>query len=228
MKTIVIGDVHGRDDALRALLCKLQPDEKKDTLVMLGDLFDRGPESWEVFQTVQALAASFGQRFILLRGNHEDYLLRAQLTQIEKKIWNQVGRPATVSSFARHGMQMEDAIPWLSEHCRLFWRGDRFQCVHAGLLVEPIEVNDLETLIHDHTVTLRNQYAGSLTIVGHIALEAPAYFPGNGETVEELPEHQQLDLPEKGVICIDTGCGKGGKLTAMTVENGRFILESVS
>ena len=228
MKTIIIGDVHGQNDVLQALLCKLQPDEKTDTLIMLGDLFDRGPESWEVFQTVQSLAASFGQRFILLRGNHEDYLLRPRLTLSERMVWNQVGRPATVRSFARHGMKMEDAIPWLSEHCQPFWRGEEFQCVHAGLLVEPIEANDMETLLHDHTVTFRNKYAGPLTIVGHIALDAPAYFPGNGEEVRELPEDQQLELPKTGVICIDTGCGKGGKLTAMTVENGRFILESVN
>ena len=228
MKTIIIGDVHGRNDALQALLRKLQPDEKTDTLIMLGDLFDRGPESWEVFQTVQSLAASFGQRFILLRGNHEDYLLRPKLTLSERMVWKRVGRPATVRSFARHGMKMKDAIPWLSEHCQLFWRGEGFQCVHAGLLVDPLEANDLETLIHDHTVTLRNKYAGPLTIVGHIALDAPAYFPGNGEEVRELPGNQQLELPQTGVICIDTSCGKGGKLTAMTVEKGRYILESVS
>ena len=228
MKTLIIGDVHGRNDALQALLDELRPDEKTDTLIMLGDLFDRGPESWEVFQTVQSLAVSFGRRFILLRGNHEDYLLRPQLTLVERMVWNRVGRPATVRSFARHGAQMEDAIPWLSEHCRLFWRGDAFQCVHAGVLVDPIEANDLETLIHDHTTTFRNQYAGPLTVVGHIALDAPAYFPGRGESIRKLPENQLLELPQTGVICIDTGCGKGGKLTAMTVENGRFILESVN
>jgi hypothetical protein len=30
------------------------------------------------------------------------------------------------------------------------------------------------------------------------------------------------------VICIDTGCGKVGRLTAMMVEEGRFRLESVA
>ena len=228
MKTIVIGDVHGRNDALQALLGKVQPDEKTDTLIMLGDLFDRGPDSWEVFQTVQALAASFGHRFILLRGNHEDFLLQPQLTFTERMVWNRVGRRATVRSFARHGAHMEDAIPWLSEHCRLFWRGEDFQCVHAGVLVDPIEANDRETLIHDHMIVFRNQYAGPLTVVGHIALNAPTYFPGRGEAIRELPEDQQFELPQTGVICIDTGCGKGKRLTAMTVENGRFILESTN
>lgn len=226
MKTLIIGDVHGRNDALQALLDELRPDEKTDTLIMLGDLFDRGPESWEVFQTVKALADSFGKRFVLLRGNHEDYLLHPKLPLKKLMVWNRVGRQATVRSFARHGAKMEDAVPWLSEHCRLFWRGEKFQCVHAGLLVDPLEANDRETMIHDHTVVLRNLYAGPLTVVGHIALDAPAYFPGNEEDVRQLPEDQRLDLPETGVICIDTGCGKGGKLTAMTVENGSFILES--
>ena len=48
MKTIIIGDVHGCDTALRALLDKVKPGAE-DTLVMLGDLFDRGPDSFQVF-----------------------------------------------------------------------------------------------------------------------------------------------------------------------------------
>ena len=29
------------------------------------------------------------------------------------------------------------------------------------------------------------------------------------------------------MICIDTGCVFGGKLTAMVIEDGRFLLRSV-
>ena len=31
------------------------------------------------------------------------------------------------------------------KHCRMYWKDEGFQCVHAGLLVDPIEVNDTET-----------------------------------------------------------------------------------
>ena len=175
---------------------------------------------------MRQLESAFGERFALLRGNHEDYLLQDRLTLAQRIVWDRVGRGTTVNSFRRHGGRMEDAAPWLKDHCRLFWRGERFQCVHAGLMMDPIEVNDRQTLIHDHSIVLRNVYAGPLTVVGHIALEACAWFAGDRETMEVLPEGEWRPLPERGVICIDTGCGKGGRLSAMVEEDGNYLLMS--
>lgn len=224
MRTIIIGDIHGCNQAFTALLAKIQLGAE-DRLVLLGDLFDRGPESWEVYQTVQRLVSEMGERFFLLRGNHEDYLLRPKLSLMERMVWERVGRGATVKSFKAHNAQMEDAKPWLAEHCQLFWRSDNLQCVHAGLMVAPIEVNDTNTLVHDHEVVLHNRYNGSLTVVGHIALGAPTYFMGDGQTTEELPYGAWRPLPKTGIICIDTGCGKGGKLTAMLIESNQYRLD---
>ena len=227
MKIIVIGDVHGCSAALNAMLKKVEPG-REDTLVMLGDLFDRGPDSFGVFETVQRLADEMGERFVLLRGNHEDYLLQTKLSFTQKLMWDKVGRGDTVKSFKAHGGKMEDAGPWIKEHCRLFWRGEGVQCVHAGLLMDPLEVNDTHTLIHDHHIALRNAYDGPLTIVGHIALESPVWFKGDRENVEKLPYGEWTELPKRGVICIDTGCGKGGCLTAMVIEDGKYKLEGAA
>ena len=227
MKTIIIGDVHGCSIALHTLLDRLRPGEE-DTLVMLGDLFDRGPDSYQVYEIVRQLAAEKGDRFILLRGNHEDYLLQKKLSMMQRIVWERVGRGATVKSFLANGSKMEDAIPWLTEKCKMFWRGEGLQCVHAGLLIDPPEMNDTYTLIHDHDIALRNVYSGPLTIVGHIALDYPMWFAGDGKTVEALPYNEWNGLPDHGVICVDTGCGKGGRLTGMTVEDGRFILTCVT
>lgn len=122
---------------------------------------------------------------------------------------------------------MEDAIPWMKEHVRLYWKSNGFQCVHAGLMVNPPEVNDLETLVHSHEIVLMNRYTGPLTVTGHIALDQATWFSGDGETTEEIDENINLPLPETGVICIDTGCGKGGRLTAMIIKGKEFILQSV-
>ena len=227
MKKIIIGDVHGCDAALHTLLDRIQPGSE-DTLIMLGDLFDRGPDSYLVFETVRKLAAEMGERFILLRGNHEDYLLQPKLSMTQRLIWERVGRGATVRSFSAHGSKMEDAVPWLSRQCRLFWRGEGIQCVHAGLLIDPPELNDMYTLLHDHNLVQQNMYSGPLTIVGHIALKEPMWFAGDGKTKRKLAYGEWAALPDRGVICIDTGCGKGGRLTGMIVEDGRYILEGVA
>ena len=217
-RSIIIGDIHGCSKALDELLEKIQPGEN-DRLILLGDLFDRGPDSWGVFETVKALKKKFKERFVLLRGNHEDYLLQEKLTLHQRLIWERVGRGTTVKSFREHGGRMEEAAPWLKEHCRLFYRCDGFQCVHAGLKVDPLEVNDTYTMVHDHDVVFLNRYAGLLTVVGHVAMEKATWFAGDGETVKEVEYEEWKMLPEKGTICIDTGCGKGGCLTAMEISD---------
>ena len=226
MRTIIIGDIHGCSGALRLLLAKITPDEKEDRLILLGDLFDRGPDSWGVFQMVRELADKFGDRFVLLRGNHEDYLLTPKLSVSMRFVWERVGRGATVKSFKAHGEKMESSAGWIGAHVVPFFRGDGFQCVHAGLKIDPIEMNDHYTMIHDHGVAMENRYAGPLTIVGHIALEKPTWFPGLEQPVKQIPEGTWQELPQRGVICIDTGCGKGGRLTGMVIEDGKYILQS--
>ena len=226
MRTIIIGDIHGCSGALRLLLAKILPDEKADRLILLGDLFDRGPDSWGVFQMVRELADRFGDRFVLLRGNHDDYLLTPKLSISMRLVWERVGRGTTVKSFKAHGEKMEDTAVWIGEHVVPFYRGEGFQCVHAGLKVDPIEMNDYYTMIHDHGVAMENRYAGPLTIVGHIALEKVTWFPGLEQPIKQIPEGTWQELPQRGVICIDTGCGKGGRLTGMVIEEGKYILNS--
>ena len=169
MRRIIIGDVHGCNRALCTLLEKLKPGEEA-RLILLGDLFDRGSESREVFRTVKNLAAEMGDRFVLLRGNHEDYLLQEKLPLTTRMVWDRVGRGTTVRSFKEHGEKMEDSAPWLREHTGTSFIGEGFQCVHAGLKIAPLELNDFYTMVHDHNVVLENRYNGPLTIVGHIAL----------------------------------------------------------
>ena len=105
MRTIIIGDIHGCSGALRLLLAKIMPDEKSDRLILLGDLFDRGPDSWGVFQMVRELADKFGDRFVLLRGNHEDYLLTPKLSVSMRFMWERVGRGTVQGARREDGVQ---------------------------------------------------------------------------------------------------------------------------
>ena len=227
MREIIVGDLHGCARTYEALLARLRPDPGADRLVLLGDLFDRGPRSWEVLRLVKAQEQAFGDRFTLLRGNHEDYLLRPRLPLGTRLMWDRVGRRETVRSFRAHGERMEGSVPWLSAHCVPCFRGDGYRCAHAAVRTDPIEANDLQTLIHDRTAVTENRYAGPLTVTGHIALPAAAWFAGDGKTVTAVPEGERQPLPAAGILCIDTGCGKGGKLTAMVIEDGGFRLVSV-
>ncbi len=75
----IVGDVHGEIDALRALLGHLgyagdgtHPDGR--TLVFVGDLCDRGPDSPGVIAMVRGFVES--GRAVMTLGNHEINLLR--------------------------------------------------------------------------------------------------------------------------------------------------------
>lgn len=57
-------------------------------------------------------------------------------------------------------------------------------------------------------------------------------LPGPGGASDEnqpetVPWGEWKLLPETGILCIDTGCGKGGSLTGMIVDGGQFRLEKV-
>ena len=75
----VVGDVHGERDALQALLAQLGYDAdgyhpQGRTLVFLGDLCDRGPDSVGVILQVQRMAEA--GRAVCVLGNHELNVLR--------------------------------------------------------------------------------------------------------------------------------------------------------
>jgi serine/threonine protein phosphatase 1 len=76
-----IGDVHGRLDLLDRLMARIRDDDsrrdpRETTIIFLGDLVDRGPESFGVVERALELRdAPLATRFLM--GNHEEVFLRA-------------------------------------------------------------------------------------------------------------------------------------------------------
>ena len=70
-RTLIITDIHGCYDECRSLLEKMSFDEERDILVNLGDTIDRGPAIYETFVFLRDLKERMGERFILIRGNHD-------------------------------------------------------------------------------------------------------------------------------------------------------------
>lgn len=75
MKTFVIGDVHGRREQLSTLLAALPRTPATDTLVLLGDLIDRGEDAPGVIAEALKVEAEAPERVVILRGNHEQMML---------------------------------------------------------------------------------------------------------------------------------------------------------
>ena len=71
MKLFAVSDIHGHCTELKTALDEAGFDvtNKNHTLVVLGDMFDRGTENIMVYEFIKSLP-----RKILIKGNHEDFL----------------------------------------------------------------------------------------------------------------------------------------------------------
>jgi len=90
--TYAIGDVHGCFDKLMALLahCDAHSGSRKPRFVFLGDYVDRGPDSKRVVEFLMRGQSNFPERFICLKGNHEELLVsaaRPNALQEERDAW---------------------------------------------------------------------------------------------------------------------------------------------
>src|SRR5690349_16453875 len=95
-RTIAIGDIHGCARALRAIVESIQP-AADDTVVLLGDYVDRGPDSRGVLDLVLELEGRC--RLVPLLGNHELMLLDALQNPHVIGPWLECGGDATVRSY---------------------------------------------------------------------------------------------------------------------------------
>ena len=118
-----VGDNHGRLDLLDEILDRIEADIRarrraRNTIVFLGDLIDRGPQSAEVVERLRLYHPSFaGTVFIM--GNHEEVLLRILGGEPELiRDWLQFGGAECVRSYGidperLRGMRGSEAIQLL-------------------------------------------------------------------------------------------------------------------
>lgn len=76
-EVIAVGDIHGESNKLLKLLEKIKHflSNLDCHLVFVGDYFDVGPDSPEVFEILKTLKTDYPTQVFLLKGNHEDMLL---------------------------------------------------------------------------------------------------------------------------------------------------------
>jgi serine/threonine protein phosphatase 1 len=199
-RTIAIGDIHGWSTALVALLnaIKLQPD---DLLIPLGDYVDRGIDSKGVLDELIAIKTKC--RLVPILGNHDQMMLHAKESRSDFRFWLNCGGDSALDSYG--STSRLDLIP--SSHfqflkdCYSYFETDTHVFLHANYRPQvPIEKLDDHTIrwlsLRDYLPTERH-LSGKAVVVGH------------------TPQSEVLDLGH--LICLDTGAGSGGWLTAMEV-----------
>ena len=109
-----IGDIHGMDDLLARMLVAIaadMPDKTTPyTVVFLGDVVNRGPQTRQVLQRLIAGPAHAASRWIVLRGNHEQAMLDA-LTRADEDGFRRWLRRGGMRTLASYGGTRKDASP---------------------------------------------------------------------------------------------------------------------
>ena len=218
-RVYAVGDVHGRLDLFEALVAAIDADDAaagpaETTVVLLGDLVDRGADSAGVIALARAWQRR--RRVRILAGNHEEMFLRS-FTSLEmfRHFLRHGGRETVLSygvdpgGFARADLDeaqqlMRDAVPgedvaFLEGFEDMIAIGD-YLFVHAGIDPRvPIE----EQKVHDLR-WIREPFLSHAETHGQVVV--------HGHTISEAPE----DCGNR--IGIDTGAFMTGRLTALVLE----------
>lgn len=227
-RVYAVGDIHGRLDLLEPLVAAIEADDSArgsadTTLVLLGDLVDRGPDSAGVLAFARALAAR--HRVRILAGNHEEMFL-GSLEKLEtlRQFIKHGGRetilsypvdPAVYRELTLEETQalVRDIVP---EEDLAFMRRfeDRFVIgdylfVHAGIMPGvPLDAQKTETLrwMREPFLSYRGDH-GWCVVHGHTITEDVVVTPNR--------------------IGIDTGAYASGRLTALGLEGtARWLIET--
>lgn len=133
MAVYLIGDVQGCDDALGRLLHTLDFSPSRDTLHLLGDLVNRGPDSLAVLRRLRALQGSAQ----CLLGNHDLHALAVAAG---------VRRPSRTDTLQAllDAPDLEVLLEWLRQQA-LACQSQGVLMVHAGVLPQ---WSAADTLVH--------------------------------------------------------------------------------
>ncbi len=203
-RIIAIGDIHGCSTALKTLLDTISV-TATDTVISLGDLVDRGPDSKGVIE--QLLELKDRCNFVLIQGNHEEMLLNVVRDGEAPHEWLKHGGVATLDSYGftgdvsvvphDHIAFMESAVPFFETDEHFFVHGN--YAPKIALADQDPTVLRWKSLIES---TPGPHISGKKAVVGHTPDKSGEIF----------------DIGH--LICIDTFCYGGRWLTGMDVASG--------
>lgn len=218
-RTIIVGDVHGCGDELGDLLDATRYAQGTDTLVLVGDLVARGPDSGRAVRR----ARDAGARAV--RGNHDEKVLvwwRAASSHgrgvADRKIKLSDRHKLAVTQLADEDFRWLAALPLhmrLPEHETLV--------VHAGVDPRtPLEQQDPTMLMNIRSIDEHSRPTRTLDGTAWAKV-----WPGPEHVVFGHDARRGLQL-EPNATGLDTGCCYGRELTAIVLDAGERIPTDVA
>jgi serine/threonine protein phosphatase 1 len=191
------------------MMSRININPEQDTLVLIGDYIDRGPDPRGVVDSLIGIKKKV-RHVVCLLGNHEQMLLDYHLHRKNEEQFFLNGGNVTAFSYglvrteAGSRMSIPQAHIDFFSSLHLFYETDKFIFVHAGLKpgVELAQQKKRDLLWIRDEFIYTDQPLEKTVVFGHTPFASP--------------------LVEKDRIGIDTGAAFGGKLTCVELTEMKF------
>lgn len=223
-RVYAIGDIHGCDTEFASLLQQIDADHaarspKRQVIILLGDLVDRGPGSAAVVERARQLCGT-GRDVRLLAGNHEELFLRSCAGEGKAlRLFVRIGGRETALSYGITAAAFDAAnFEQLHELLEAFVPASHRDFL--GTMEEAVVIGDY-AFVHAGIrpgVALAEQTGEDLRWIRDRFLkhaDPHEKFIVHGHTITE-------DIDERpNRLGIDTGAYATGRLTAVALEGDR-------
>ena len=202
-----IGDIHGEAEALRQML-RCLPTAPSDLVIFLGDAINRGPDPYD---SVEQIIAFDRCNKVFIQGNHAELML-LYLAEGYTDALIGMGGETTLASYEQAGYYLQsgnpDSMP--ESHLRFYAQAEPWTL--------PFYVTETHIFTHagwDLSLPGHKQSPGRLRW-GKVDGYARAVMK---QTVIDghAPVPKVTFTKSKPIIHMDTGCGLGGFLSAISV-----------
>lgn len=233
-RIFVMGDIHGTYEALLQCLKRSSFNYETDTLIQLGDVVDRNPD---VFECVEELLKI--KNLIAIKGNHDVWFQHFLETDYHPQSWNH-GGIATLKSYLKHcqpnGKIIKTAKGYKSslnagdipENHKTFFKRQKFyylddenKCfIHAGFDTEQNFFSQPNSNYYSDRILWENIFNRKINFKKfNYHTQFKEIFLGHTST---LSYGQDKPISVENITNLDTGCGKGGRLTIMDLHTKKF------
>ena len=203
MREFVLGDIHGAYQALKQCFDRSKFDTKSDRLIFLGDLGDRGPETFDCVEFLMEV-----DNLVFIKGNHDIWHYEWLKNGTTSDIWLNNGGRETIFSY--EGKPKNDHLE-LYEKMVGYHIQDDSLFVHAGYKANEALNKQSEDIFCWDRSLVTSVIAGINPKIEDFKAVYVGHTPTN-RLGEEKP------IMQFGLNMMDTGAGWGGRLSMLDIK----------
>lgn len=230
----VMSDIHGCYKEMKEALRFWNPE--KEHLVILGDLVDKGPDSYLVIRHLMDLKFNHSEMVTIIKGNHDEmfvsWLMDSPFDMLAY-YYNETHNETLVSFFDDYGKYRKASRRQRAEHMvykfkeelsfikdfPYYLETEKLIFVHAGIDLDSDKwrENKREMMWVRNKFIYSDKISDKRIFFGH----TPTSLIRNKESNNNL-----WISPNKDKVCLDGGVSMGGQLNAVKIDSDGEIIKT--